>query len=865
MRLFQRFFKLSQSQRKPQQGFDQTFILEPILTPSGLVDIDGGDDGIDIGGSDIDLPDIADIDLPEPILDPLIDDADIEPVDFFDSDAPPDDSDFDLLPLDNLSDKISVFEQGVFTVGDSGEVSVDFLFDGGGYEGELAIFNLEGMDGFDFNNPDDFHDFILEASQRALSDSEMGHVVISDLTEGARFSGTLPEGNFNSGDYQGVTTVQMNPGDNFAVMLVPNGSVQRISDLLEAGEDLPSKLHPLFSLSTANPDDAFHIGQIADVTGDGNTFALEDLRTDGWTDQDYNDIVFQVRGATGEAVDLDEVVNPNNDWRGTDIGQELVEYAESIDDIEETQPVTPDPDPDFPVLIDPQTGSEYIPGELLVNVNPDAPISELETLFAEIGVTDSENLDSQGSWQVWKFAPETDLSQIQQALVGNSSIESTELNYVLSIETSDPGYAAQWALNNTGQTGGTPDADIDAPEAWQRPIGSHSVKVAVVDTGIDYTHSDLAANMWRNPGEIAGDGIDNDGNGFVDDVYGYDFANNDSNPMDDEGHGTHVAGTIGAVGNNNIGIVGVSPNASLMALKFLGANGYGSTSGAIRAVDYAVNMGADVINASFGGGGYSQAFNDAIARANDSGTVFVAAAGNNGKNTDFSPYYPSNYDLPNVISVAATDKNDNLAGFSNFGRQTVDLGAPGVSILSTLPGNRYRSFNGTSMAAPHVAGAVALALSKNPNATPAQIKAKILASVDAKPSLQGNTVSGGRLNLANFLGTFNVDVTLGNKIDFNGDGKTDFLRQEKGSFASADTHRMLETFLSNGDGTFRKAWQGDDFAMNGDFTDLLVGDFNGDGKTDFLRQEKGSFASADTHRMLETFLSNGDGTFRKAW
>ncbi|MGD2180491.1 S8 family serine peptidase [Lusitaniella coriacea] len=330
MRLFQRFFKLSQSQRKPQQGFDQTFILEPILTPSGLVDIDGGDDGIDIGGSDIDLPDIADIDLPEPILDPLIDDADIEPVDFFDSDVDgtPDDSDFDLLPLDNLSDKISVFEQGVFTVGDSGEISVDFLFDGGGYQGELAIFNLEGMDGFDFNNPDDFHDFILEASQRVLSDSEMGHVVISDLTEGARFSGTLPEGNFNSGDYQGVTTVQMNPGDNFAVMLVPNGSVQRISDLLEAGEDLPSKLQPLFSLSTANPDDAFHLGQIADVTGDGNTFALEDLRTDGWTDQDYNDIVFQVRGATGEAVDLDEVVNPNNDWRGTDIGQELVEYAE---------------------------------------------------------------------------------------------------------------------------------------------------------------------------------------------------------------------------------------------------------------------------------------------------------------------------------------------------------------------------------------------------------------------------------------------------------------------------------------------------------------------------------------------------------
>jgi subtilisin family serine protease len=316
----------------------------------------------------------------------------------------------------------------------------------------------------------------------------------------------------------------------------------------------------------------------------------------------------------------------------------------------------------------------------------------------------------------------------------------------------DPSFSQQWGLNNTGQNSGSADADIDAPEAWNISTGSGKTIVAVIDTGVDYTHPDLAANIWTNTREIAGNGIDDDRNGYVDDVHGWDFANNDNNPMDDNGHGTHVAGIIGAVGNNGIGIDGVNWRVQIMALKFLDASGSGSLSNAIRALNYAVANGAVVTNNSYSGGYYYQAFNDAIKNAQSHGVIFVAAAGNGGTNTDTSPAYPSGYNPDNVISVAATDRNDGLASFSNYGPNTVDLAAPGVQIYSTLKGNSYGSMSGTSMAAPFVTGAVALLRDVHPTWTYQQIINQLYSTVDPLSSLRGKVKTGGRLNIGKALG-----------------------------------------------------------------------------------------------------------------
>ncbi|MFO7898058.1 MAG: S8 family serine peptidase, partial [Planctomycetota bacterium] len=315
----------------------------------------------------------------------------------------------------------------------------------------------------------------------------------------------------------------------------------------------------------------------------------------------------------------------------------------------------------------------------------------------------------------------------------------------------DPMFSSLWGMNNTGQTGGTPDADVDAPEAWGITTGDSSVVVAVIDTGIDYTHPDLAANMWVNPGEIAGNGIDDDANGFVDDIYGWDFRNNDNDPMDDNSHGTHVAGTVGAVGNNGTGVAGVNWDVRLMALKFLDAEGEGFISDAIGAIDYATMMktehGVDVVvaNNSWGGEGFSASLRDAIEASGQAGIVFAAAAGNDGQNNDDTPNYPASYDLDNIISVAATNHRDELASFSNYGATSVDLAAPGVSIRSTVPGD-YQYKSGTSMATPHVSGAVALLRSHRPGWNYQQVIDRILTSADEVPDLDGKTVTGARLN-----------------------------------------------------------------------------------------------------------------------
>ncbi|MEZ0267448.1 MAG: S8 family serine peptidase [Phycisphaerae bacterium] len=347
------------------------------------------------------------------------------------------------------------------------------------------------------------------------------------------------------------------------------------------------------------------------------------------------------------------------------------------------------------------------------------------------------------------------------ALAGLRGVGRVEPNFAIYAEAVTPNdtyYSPhQWGLNNTGQDGGTADADIDAPEAWDVTTGSSSVVVAVVDSGIDYAHPDLAANMWRNPGEVAGDGVDNDGNGYKDDVYGWNFVSNSANPMDDYGHGTHVAGIIAAVGNNAAGVTGTSWNSKVMALKFLGSSGTGSTANAIKALDYAKLMkttyGANVrvINNSWGGGGYSTTLQNAIARTATAGMLFVAAAGNGGTdqvgdNNDATPVYPPSSTSANVVAVAATDRNDALASFSNYGPTSVDLAAPGVDIASTYPSNGYVYMSGTSMATPYVSGVAALAFGLRPASTYQQVKDALLNGVDKVAGLTGKVLTGGRLN-----------------------------------------------------------------------------------------------------------------------
>jgi ELWxxDGT repeat protein len=329
----------------------------------------------------------------------------------------------------------------------------------------------------------------------------------------------------------------------------------------------------------------------------------------------------------------------------------------------------------------------------------------------------------------------------------------------MSTTPNDALFSSLWGMNSTT------DVDIDAPEAWDLSTGSSSVVVADIDTGIDYTHPDLAANMWTNPGEVAGDGIDNDGNGYVDDVYGIDAYNGDSAPMDDNGHGTHTAGTIGAVGNNGVGVVGVNWNVKIMALKFLGSDGKGPLSGAVTCLQYLTRMktdyGVNIVASSnsWGGAEGSQALYDAIAASNAAGVMFVAAAGNDSRNIDRIASYPAAYDLPGIISVAAITSGNERADFSNYGVTTVDLAAPGVSVLSTVPGNTYGAKSGTSMATPHVAGAVALAAAYAGDLSLAEVKAAILDSVDPVPDLAAYSVSGGRLNLKGMLEKLGMAVT----------------------------------------------------------------------------------------------------------
>ncbi|MGH2922385.1 MAG: S8 family peptidase, partial [Gaiellaceae bacterium] len=399
-----------------------------------------------------------------------------------------------------------------------------------------------------------------------------------------------------------------------------------------------------------------------------------------------------------------------------------------------------------------------VTGEIIVAFKPNVSATAQNELLGRVDAKRKRRFDRIHGALV-SVAPGK-VGQTIRSLERDRRVAYAEPNFLLFADDhggtpNDPSFHQLWGLNNFGQTvngiAGTPDADIDAREAWSVSTGSPSVVVAVIDTGVDLLHPDLTANVWVNQGEnCAGcrtNGIDDDDNGYVDDWRGWDWVNGDGNPADDHGHGTHVAGTIAAVGNNALGVAGVTWSTKIMALKFLSAAGTGTTADAISAILYANAKGVPILNNSWGGDAFSQALLDAIEQTDANGALFVAAAGNSFANTDLSPHYPSGYEAANVIAVGASDATDRRSWFSNYGVRTVDVSAPGSNILSTWPSASYRSLDGTSMAAPHVAGSAALMKAVQADASGTGLKALLLRTVDQVSALGGASRTAGRLNV----------------------------------------------------------------------------------------------------------------------
>ena len=394
--------------------------------------------------------------------------------------------------------------------------------------------------------------------------------------------------------------------------------------------------------------------------------------------------------------------------------------------------------------------------------NNDRVEDEIESVKGLISIDDMDGLDKETVAK--QYSQMTDLvayAEPVQKINLNDPIESFTSSDLLLRETepseiqpNDPMFAEQWALNNSGQNGGKAKADLAALKAWVKTQGSSEIVIAVLDTGIDYTHPDLVGNMWLRPDNVPG--YKDEELGAVNDLHGFNAADNRSDPMDDNGHGTHCAGIIGAEGDNSLGITGINWNVQIMPLKFLGRGGFGTTKDAIEAINYAIDrkragVNLRVINASWGSTQYSKALEDTIRAAGEEGILFVAAAGNDGSSNDKRPHYPSNYNLPNVISVAALDRNDNLASFSNFGVKTVHVAAPGREILSTWLNEDFREASGTSMATPYIAGVAALILAAEPKLSVEKLRERVLRSVDKLDSLDGKVESGGRINAAKAL------------------------------------------------------------------------------------------------------------------
>ncbi|WP_104989771.1 S8 family peptidase [Deinococcus sp. NW-56] len=432
----------------------------------------------------------------------------------------------------------------------------------------------------------------------------------------------------------------------------------------------------------------------------------------------------------------------------------------------------PTPEASAPQTPAPVTAAgEYVPGEVIVQLAGGLGAQGLTALEARLGVQSLEQLavvDGAALLRTRVTDGQSVPGKVAQ-LQASGAVRFAEPNWI---------YQHQATTNDAQFTNGTlwgmyGDASTpangygsQAAEAWARgSVGSDSVYVGIIDEGYQFDHPDLRGNAWLNPFDPV-DGRDNDGNGYIDDSRGWDFANADNTVYDGgtrgslDAHGTHVAGTIGGTASDG-GVVGVNHNVTMISGKFLGRRG-GSSADAIKAVDYFTDLktrhGLNIVatNNSWGGGGYSQALYEAIVRGAKANILFIAAAGNSGTDNDATASYPSNYDTTKdagydaVIAVAAIDKAGALASFSQYGKTQVDLGAPGVAISSSVPYNSYASYNGTSMATPHVTGGAALYASTHPGATAAQIRQALLGSVIATPSLNGKAFTGGRLNVSGF-------------------------------------------------------------------------------------------------------------------
>ncbi|MEQ1922868.1 MAG: S8 family serine peptidase [Pyrinomonadaceae bacterium] len=396
----------------------------------------------------------------------------------------------------------------------------------------------------------------------------------------------------------------------------------------------------------------------------------------------------------------------------------------------------------------------------IATANNDAVTDEIESVSGLAVIDDLDNADAQAvADQYAAMSDSVAYAEVNYRIKLDDPIQKDAVKDGVYRETTaempnDPLFGDQWALNNLGQDGGTQRADIDALEAWTKTKGSEEVVVAVLDSGVDFTHVDLKGNMWTRPANVPA--YTDDELGTFNDINGYNGTDKIADPMDDNGHGTHCAGIIGAEGDNGEGITGINQTVRIMPLKFLGRGGSGTTEDAIEAINYAIDrkkngVNVRIISASWGSTSKSKALEDTIRAAGEAGILFVAAAGNDGSNNDSRPHYPSNYDLPNVISVAALDRNDKLAGFSNFGVKTVHIAAPGKDILSTWLGGAYREASGTSMATPYVSGVAALIIAAEPKISMEKLRERLLSTADKIDTLDGKVATGGRICAANAI------------------------------------------------------------------------------------------------------------------
>jgi len=785
----------------------RTFILEQILTPSGF--IDNGDDLFDADTSltEIDdslsefklpegdalLPDstltdstltdstLIDNALPETVLEeidfqaiPFIDTA--EPVlDFIDTAEP---------VLDGESAAAAAqfepnFEAGVFTVGDSGQVSIDYLFDGGGYKGELALFTLEGMDEFDLNDADSVQDFIQEAAHRALqNDADSGYVAISDRTEGARFSGQLGEGrDWNAGDYQGIQTFELNPGDEFALMLVPHGTVERVYNLLLNDQSLSSREQPLFSLATINPDDSFQLGQIASIVEGGDTFVMEDIPIAGGSDSDYNDLIFQIQGAAADDIPtLEELPSFTQDWRDSDTGQALLSYT-NFEDAEVTiAEHLPDPvryaieraidlDSHDPEAL--AATQQWVVGVSSRPLSPDV-----------LHLLEAENLGATGhipNTFLWEFAADLSLQQVYQRLDNLSGVEFAYPLLAQQHELRMPTLADQWHLAEI-----SPIWDNFSDEG----ITGEGVTIGIVDDGLGYEHPNLSNNYRLD--------LSRDFHEAPNRIY-------DTDPLPKsylsrgtvkwQSHGTSMAGiAAGVPGENGPDLSGVAPGAAVVGLRLFEADSNFAelvTSTDLKEADSLSYLtdDIDIYNNSWGPEDKliwargpkgpsplaAMALHTGVTQGrNGRGSIFVWAAGNGGRlqrryqdRVDYDGYASSRY----TIAVAAIDHEGRQAAYGEPGASLLVSAPSSGSLQRDLPTDRkivtarlespddgdWRNdytvqSGGTSAAAAFVSGVVALMLEANPNLTWRDVQHILVDTArQTNPEDEGWTTNGARV------------------------------------------------------------------------------------------------------------------------